>query len=308
MQQLGSAARLSNGQLRCADRTLDLSTPRVMAVINVTPDSFSDGGELLSQGRPDIGRVRALATQMIEDGAAILDIGGESTRPGSAPVEASEELARVIPVVEALALLPVIVAVDTSSPIVMCAAIASGARFINDVRALQCPGAIDIVAAHQVGVCLMHMQGAPQTMQARPRYEDLIGEVQRFLLARIAACDAAGIHHERIVVDPGFGFGKSADQNLQLLRHLDRIGELGLPVLVGLSRKSTIGTLTGQREARLRVAGSVAAAVLAVERGARIVRAHDVRATVDAIAVAWAVMCGESQMDAEQHPIPIDNG
>ena len=261
-----------------------------MGVLNLTPDSFSDGGELFRHGRPDLPRVRAVAQQMIDDGAMLLDIGGESTRPGAAPVGQDEELARVIPVIEALAGLPVVISVDTSDPNVMRAALTAGAGLINDVRALQRPGALAALAASNAAVCLMHMRGDPATMQRQPHYDDLTSEIASFLLARVDACVAAGIAAERIVIDPGFGFGKSADHNLQLLAGLVRITGLGLPVLVGLSRKSTIGRLTGQIDARLRVAGSVAAAVLAVERGARIVRTHDVRATADAVAVAWAVM------------------
>ena len=288
--QLLSDAVPVGPQLSCAGRLLDLSIPRVMGVLNVTPDSFSDGGELMTRGRPDLARVRAAAEQMIRDGAAILDVGGESTRPGAPPVGAAEELARVVPVVAALADLPVVISVDTSTPAVMSAAIGAGAGFINDVRALQRPGARAVLARSHACVCLMHMRGEPTTMQLRPHYVDLLAEISGFLAARIAECTRDGIGADRIVIDPGFGFGKSVDHNLQLLRDLARITAMGPPVLVGLSRKSTIGRVTGQSDARLRVAGSIAAAVMAVERGARIVRAHDVRATVDAIAVAWAVI------------------
>ena len=281
--------------LHCAGRLLDLSVPRVMGILNITPDSFSDGGQLFTSGHVDLPRVRALAASMIEDGAAILDVGGESTRPGSTRVTEAEELARVVPVIEALASLPVVVSADTSSPSVMRAAIAAGAGMINDVRALRRPGALAAVAESDVAICLMHMRGEPATMQEDPAYSDLLAEITHFLQDRVAACAAVGIARERIVVDPGFGFGKNTEHNLQLLCELASLVNLGLPVLVGLSRKGTIGQLTGHSDATLRVAGSVAAAVMAIERGARIVRTHDVRSTVDGIAVAWAVMCAGSQ-------------
>jgi dihydropteroate synthase len=270
--------------LDCAGRSLDLSRPRVMGVLNVTPDSFSDGGDFLS---PDAA-VRQ-AERMLEEGADVIDIGGESTRPGAPPVPAAEEIARVVPVIAAVfKRVPIPVSVDTSKPEVMRAAVDAGAGLINDVRALRLPGALETVAACGVPVCLMHMQGEPGTMQQAPAYADVVAEVAAFLAARVDACVAAGTARGRILVDPGFGFGKTLAHNLALLAGLQAVGRLGLPVLVGLSRKSVIGALTG-RAVGERLAGSLAAAVLAVERGARLVRVHDVAATVDALRVAWAV-------------------
>ena len=254
-----------------------------MGVINVTPDSFSDGGELASpeaalcQGR-----------RMAEAGAAILDVGGESTRPGAAEVGTAEELDRIVPVVEALvAELELPVSVDTSKPEVMREAIAAGAAMVNDVRALRAPGALSAVAASQAAVCVMHMQGEPRSMQVDPRYDDVVGEVHAFLSRRVEACETAGIGRDRIVVDPGFGFGKTLEHNLALLAGLRELAQDGLPVLAGLSRKSMIGTLTG-RPVRERLAGSLALAALAVVNGASIIRAHDVAETVDAVKVAAA--------------------
>jgi dihydropteroate synthase len=270
--------------LRCADKTLDLSRPVVMGVLNVTPDSFSDGGRFLS--------VEAAVEQgvrMAAEGAALIDVGGESTRPGAEPVSADEELRRVIPVIERLrAATAAIICVDTSKAEVMRAASAAGAGLINDVRALREPGALAAAAASGGAVCLMHMQGEPRTMQLAPGYADVVAEVRAFLAARVASCVAAGLAAERLAVDPGFGFGKTLEHNLTLLRRLGELAADGLPVLVGLSRKSMLGTLTG-RAAAERVYGSVALAVIAVLAGARIVRAHDVAATVEALKVAAAV-------------------
>lgn len=255
----------------------------VMGVLNVTPDSFSDGGRYF-----DPAAALARAMQLAEDGAAIVDIGGESTRPGATPVEAEEELRRVIPVVERLAAhLDVPVSVDTRKPEVMRQAIAAGASMVNDVSALAAPGALEAVAASQAAVCLMHMQGEPGTMQAAPHYDDVVSEVRGFLRSRADACVAAGIPRERLTVDPGFGFGKALEHNLALLAGLAGIAADGLPVLAGLSRKRLIGTLTGRAEGE-RLAGSLAAAVVAAINGARIIRAHDVRETVDALAVLAA--------------------
>lgn len=254
-----------------------------MGVVNVTPDSFSDGGRFLDPQRA-IGHARRL----VEEGADLIDIGGESTRPGAQPVDAAEELGRVLPVLRAIRYLPVPVAVDTVKPQVMQAAIAEGASVINDVNALRAPGALETAAACGVGVCMMHMRGEPRTMQTAPHYEDVVGEVRRFLLQRIDAAVASGIERERIAIDPGFGFGKTAGHNLELLRDLERFVDLGAPVLVGLSRKSTLGEITG-RPAPERLPASIAAALLAVQRGARIVRVHDVAATRDALAVLAAV-------------------
>jgi dihydropteroate synthase len=262
---------------------LDLSGPKVMGVVNVTPDSFSDGGRFFDPSRA-LDHARAL----LADGAHIVDVGGESTRPGAQPVPEAAELERVLPIVERLASEGAIVSIDTVKPAVMRAAIDAGASMINDVRALQEPGALEAVSRHEVAVCLMHMQGAPRTMQQTPAYDDVVREVGDFLLGRAQACEDAGIARERIVVDPGFGFGKTVDHNLELLRRLDEIAELGYPVVAGLSRKSTIGRLTG-REVGDRMAGSLAAALAAIERGASIVRVHDVRETVDALAVWQSV-------------------
>jgi dihydropteroate synthase len=255
-----------------------------MGVLNVTPDSFSDGGEYL-----DLAAALRRAELMVEQGAAIIDVGGESTRPGAAPVGAQDEIRRVVPVIAAIAArLPVPVSVDTSKPEVMSAAVAAGAGLINDVRALQRPGALEAAADLGVPVCLMHMQGEPDTMQQGPAYGDVVAEVAAFLVARMAACMAAGIPAGRILLDPGFGFGKTLTHNLTLLARLRDIAALGPPLLVGLSRKSMLGAITG-RPVTERLAGSLAAALLAVDRGAVLVRAHDVAETVDALAVAVAL-------------------
>ncbi|MBK1700354.1 dihydropteroate synthase [Thiococcus pfennigii] len=269
----------------CAGRALDATRPLVMGILNVTPDSFSDGGAFLS-----LDAARRHALQMVEDGADLIDVGGESTRPGAASVSGDEELRRVLPVVEVLAgELPVPISVDTSRPEVMRAVAAAGAGLINDIRALRWPGALEAAAEAGLPICLMHMRGEPGTMQRAPHYDDVVGEVAAFLGERIACCEAAGIPGERLLVDPGFGFGKDLAHNLALLAGLPRIADLGRPLLVGLSRKSMIGALTG-RSVGERVHGSVAAAVLAVERGARIVRVHDVRATVEALRVVTALL------------------
>jgi len=271
--------------LHCGRHTLDLTRARVMGILNVTPDSFSDGGDFAT-------REAALrhARQMVADGADLIDVGGESTRPGAPPVSVAEELDRVIPVIEALASeLAVPVSVDTSKPEVMRAAVAAGAGLINDVAALRRPGALAAAAALRVPVCLMHMQGEPGTMQQDPAYGDVVAEVAAFLAGRLAACEAAGIPRERLLVDPGFGFGKTLAHNLALLRGLPRLASLGVPVLAGLSRKSMIGALLGGVPVGERLHGSVAAAVLAVERGAAIVRVHDVGPTVQALRIVAAV-------------------
>jgi dihydropteroate synthase len=273
---------------QCIDRALDLAAPVVMGVLNVTPDSFSDGGRFVAAEA-----ALAQARRMIGEGAAIVDVGGESTRPGAAPASLDEELSRVVPVIEALRRdSPVFISVDTSKPEVMRAAVKAGADIINDVRALNEPGALAAAAELRAGVCLMHMRGEPRTMQAAPRYDNVVKEVREFLAGRIAACVKSGIGHERLTVDPGFGFGKAAGHNLELLKQLHLLGDLGVPVLVGMSRKSLLARITG-REVGDRTAGSVALAAIAVLNGARIVRAHDVAATVDAIRVAAAVAKGE---------------
>lgn len=275
-------------RLSCGRFVLELTTPVVMGVVNVTPDSFSDGGRFA-----DAAAAVEHALAMVEAGAAIIDVGGESTRPGAGAVPAAEEIRRVVPVLESLcAVLPVPVSVDTRKPEVMRAAIASGASMINDVGALRAEGALEAVAASDVALCLMHMQGEPGTMQRDPSYTDVVAEVRAFLAARVAACEAAGVDRSRLVIDPGFGFGKTAAHNLSLLARLGEFAALDLPLLVGLSRKSLVGALTG-RATDERLAGSLVLAAFAVERGAAIVRAHDVAATVDAIKVACALATAE---------------
>jgi dihydropteroate synthase len=274
---------------QCRDRSLDLATPVVMGILNITPDSFSDGGRFAHRDA-----ALAHARRMIGEGAAIIDIGGESTRPGASPATLDAELARVIPVIEALrAESPVFISVDTSKPEVMRAATRAGADIINDVRALTDPGALEAAAATGAGVCLMHMLGEPRTMQEAPRYDDVVTDVSSFLASRIAACRGAGIGTEKLAIDPGFGFGKRIADNLALLKHLARFRELGAALAVGLSRKSMLARLTG-RAVDDRIAGSVALAAIAVLNGARIVRAHDVAATLDAVRVAAATIQGEA--------------
>lgn len=282
-------------QLQCGSRLLDLSSPRVMAVLNVTPDSFSDGGSLYRQGKLDPRLLLERAGQMVEQGATIIDIGGESTRPGAEPVCEQQELDRVIPWVEEIARsMPVIVSVDTSTPAVMRAAARAGAGLINDVRALRREGALEALAQVGLPVCLMHMRGEPGYMQEAPAYGDVLGEVTAFLEARIVACEQAGIARDKIVLDPGFGFGKTLPHNLALLSRLGEFRCMSLPLLVGMSRKSMIGQAlkreTLQKESNDRQAASLALAVMAVERGANIVRVHDVRETVDAIKMVNAVL------------------
>lgn len=253
-----------------------------MGVVNVTPDSFSDGGRYIEPGA-----AAAQARRLVDEGADLVDIGAESSRPGAEPVSAREELSRLMPVLEALRDLRVPISVDTVKPEVMCSAIGAGATMINDISALRSPGALEAVAAADVGICLMHMQGEPHTMQREPRYGDVVTEVKAFLAERVAAAEACGIARERIVIDPGFGFGKTIRHNFELLRNLDRFAETGLAVLAGWSRKSTLGTTIGRAPAD-RLAASVAAALLAVQHGAKIVRVHDVAATRDAFAVLAA--------------------
>ena len=256
-----------------------------MGVLNVTLDSFSDGGQYAG-----VDAAVARAERMVEEGAAIVDVGGESTRPEASPVSAEEEIRRVVPVIERLASRTVVpVSVDTSKPEVMRAAVDAGAQMINDVRALRVPGALVTAAASGAAVCLMHMQGEPASMQSAPAYRDVIADVRGFLDARVAACLSAGIPRERICIDPGIGFGKLLEHNLALLAGLAGIGEPSLPILVGVSRKSLVGIITGRPPAD-RLAGSVAFAALAVALGAKIVRAHDVAATVDAVKVAAALL------------------
>ncbi|MEO8304179.1 MAG: dihydropteroate synthase [Betaproteobacteria bacterium] len=272
--------------LQCGRYTFDLSRPLVMGVLNVTPDSFSDGGRYV-----DPGRALAHARSMREDGADIVDIGGESSRPGAAPVGEDEELRRVIPLVAALAGEGMVVAVDTRKPAVMRAAIAAGASMINDIEALAAPGAIDACVGTDTGVCLMHMQRDPATMQVAPAYVDVVTEVRDFLVSRAKACEAAGIARQRIAIDPGFGFGKTLAHNLDLLRSIGTLGATGYPVLAGMSRKSSLGAITG-RAVDERMAAGIAAALAAVAHGASIVRVHDVRETVDALRVWSAIERG----------------
>ncbi|GIX35628.1 MAG: dihydropteroate synthase [Lysobacteraceae bacterium] len=270
--------------LDCAGRRLSLDRPRIMGVVNLTPDSFSDGGR---HAEPAAAVEHAL--RLVEEGADLLDLGGESTRPGASPVDAATELGRVMPVLEALlARVEVPVAVDTSKPEVMRAAIAAGAHMINDVRALRAEGALEAVAGSTVAVCLMHMQGEPRSMQQAPTYQDVVEEVRGFLADRLLACELSGIERRRLVIDPGFGFGKTVEHNYRLLRQLSRFVDLGVPVLAGLSRKSMIGAVTGLPVDR-RDPASAVAAVLAAEQGARLLRVHDVAGTRAALAVwqAW---------------------
>jgi dihydropteroate synthase len=272
-------------QLDCAGRLLRLDVPRVMGIVNVTPDSFSDGGE-----HATVEAAIAHGLQLAEEGADLLDIGGESTRPGAQDVSVDEELRRVIPVIEALAkqtALPI--SIDTSKPEVMRTAVAAGAGMINDVYALRRDGALEAAAALGVPVVLMHMLGEPRSMQDAPQYDDVVADVHRFLAERIFAAEMAGIAKKNIVVDPGFGFGKTVAHNLALLAQLQRFTELGVPLLAGLSRKKTIGELTGRSDPHDRIHGSVAAHLIAAQRGAMLLRVHDVAATVDALKVWNAV-------------------
>ncbi len=270
--------------LRCVHNSLDLSTPLVMGVLNVTPDSFSDGGRYA-----DVAAAVDHALRMVDEGAGMIDVGGESTRPGARAVGAEDEIRRVVPVIEALAArTKVPISVDTSKPAVMTAAVRAGATFINDVRALREPGALEAAAATGAAICLMHMQGEPRTMQLDPRYDDVVAEVRDFLRDRAEACRAQGIARDRLVIDPGIGFGKRLEHNLALLAGLRALTGLGWPVLVGVSRKSMLGALLG-RAVDERVAGGIAVATAAVLARASIVRAHDVGPTVDAVKVAVAL-------------------
>lgn len=269
--------------LRLGAITLDC--PAVMGILNTTPDSFSDGGRFTA---PSVAIMHA--EQMVMDGAAIIDVGGESTRPGAQDVQEQEEIDRVVPVIEAIrSALDVAISVDTSKPGVMRAAVAAGATMINDVRALRAEGALQAAAELQQAVCLMHMQGQPRTMQQDPQYGDVVADVTLFLRERVSECTQAGIADDLLVIDPGFGFGKTPEDNIELLANLRQLQEIGPPLLIGISRKSTLGTVTG-REVDERQPASVAAAVLAVERGASIIRAHDVAETVDALRVVRAVI------------------
>lgn len=272
--------------LDCGARRLNLDRPRVMGILNVTPDSFSDGGDFFS-----LENAVAHACTMAVEGAAIIDVGGESTRPGAAPVTVREEIARVVPVIAEIrrALPEIILSIDTSKPEVMRAAVAAGADMINDVYALRAEGALAAAAELAVPVCLMHMQGEPRTMQLAPHYEDVVAEVRDFLQERVKACEEAGITRKRLLIDPGFGFGKTVEHNLHLLGRLGEVRCGGLPILAGLSRKSMIGNVLG-RPAGERLYASIALATLAAWQGAAIVRVHDVRATADALGICQAVL------------------
>ncbi|MEX2334578.1 MAG: dihydropteroate synthase [Pseudohongiella sp.] len=280
----------------CGPRRLDLSSPRVMGILNVTPDSFSDGGALSASAEKGAGvfsvsvdKALRRAERMCQDGACIIDVGGESTRPGAAAVTEQQELDRVIPVIEAINReLDVIVSVDTSAPAVMREAALVGAGMVNDIRALRREGAPEAVAATSMGVCLMHMQGEPGNMQQAPAYDDLIAEISAFLLQRVADCERAGITRDHICLDPGFGFGKTLAHNYRLLREMPQFLSAGFPLLAGLSRKSMIGAVVN-RQVDGRLAGSIAAAVLSVTQGASIIRVHDVAETVDALGIIQAM-------------------
>ncbi|WP_192021399.1 dihydropteroate synthase [Shewanella sp. WPAGA9] len=277
-------------ELKSGDKTLSLSSPVVMAIINVTPDSFSDGGQFSS-----FENACKQVDKVIEEGATILDIGGESTRPGATDVPVEEELARVIPVIEYAAKHPDIwISIDTSKPEVMEKAVAAGAHIINDVRALQAPGAVAMATSLDVPVCLMHMQGKPETMQDNPSYDNVIQQVVDFLSLRIDYCVAAGMPRENIIIDPGFGFGKTLAHNYELLAKLPELHSMHLPVLIGLSRKSMIGDLL-QRNVDERLAGSLAGAMIAAQQGAQILRVHDVKETIDALTVMSATMASLHQ-------------
>jgi dihydropteroate synthase len=265
-----------------------------MGILNITPDSFSDGGELIRNGRPDLGKILSRAESMVNAGVDFLDVGGESTRPGAIAVTEEQELERVAPVVEALSRrFDVVVSVDTSSPQVMSHCASAGAGLINDIRALARPGALDAAARSGLPVCIMHIQGRPENMQEAPHYVDVVSEIFEYLKTQVVRCGEGGIGSDRIMVDPGFGFGKSLQHNLMLLNNMDKFSELELPVLVGLSRKRMLGFITGKTE-KDRVAAGVAAAVIAVMKGVNIVRTHDVPETVDALKVCYRVRSAQN--------------
>ncbi|MEM6300413.1 MAG: dihydropteroate synthase [Pseudomonadota bacterium] len=284
----------SNLILRCGTRTLDLSEPALMGVLNITPDSFSDGGRWIRNGTPALDSLLTEATAMVDAGAQILDVGGESTRPGAAAVSLQEEMDRVLPVVEALAdSCDAVVSVDSSSPELMRAAAELGAGMLNDVRALQREGALEAASELGLPVCLMHMQGSPVTMQEAPAYDNAVADVMGFLQMRANACEAAGISSQKILLDPGFGFGKTLEHNLALVRGLKQLATLGYPLLVGVSRKSMVGAITGKPVAE-RLAGSLALALITLQRGASILRVHDVVETADMMRVYQAVREAEA--------------
>ncbi|MCH2058388.1 MAG: dihydropteroate synthase [Thalassotalea sp.] len=270
-------------QLKCGDKVLSLATPQVMGILNVTPDSFSDGGKF-----KQFDSALIQVEQMLKDGATIIDIGGESTRPGAAEVSVDEELSRVIPVIDTIkARFDAVISVDTSKSEVMSAAASAGAGMINDVRALQNDGCLDVMTTNDLPICLMHMQGMPRTMQANPQYDNVTSDIIDFIAERIRVCTEKGIEKHRLLVDPGFGFGKTLMQNYQLLNQLSAFKDLELPILVGISRKSMIGNLL-DADVENRLAGSLAAALYSVQQGAKIIRVHDVKETVDALSVLAA--------------------
>jgi len=281
---------------RFGARTLDLSRPQVMGIVNVTPDSFSDGGTLYDARKLSVDQALERARQMVQDGATIIDVGGESTRPGAAVVSVQEELDRVLPVVERLsAELDVVISVDTSAPEVIAGVAGLGAGLINDVRALGREGALAAAAATNLPVCVMHMQGSPATMQNAPHYDDVLDDVSYFLQQRIVACNEAGIASDRIILDPGFGFGKTVEHNLRLLNNLRQLHRFGMPLLVGTSRKSMIDHVL-HRPVDQRLAGSLATVAIGVQQGGQIFRVHDVRETVDVVRMAEAIL-NEGRID-----------
>lgn len=268
-----------------ASRTLDLNIPQVMGILNVTPDSFSDGGQ-----HHGLDQALRHAERMLQEGATLIDIGGESTRPGADPVTEQEELERVVPVVEAInARFDTVISVDTSTPVVITEAAKVGAGLINDVRALQREGAVEAAAKTGLPVCLMHMQGQPKDMQQQPSYQDLLAELKQFFTQRVQVCEQAGISVDKIILDPGYGFGKTVEHNFSLIKHLPDVLAMGYPILTGTSRKSMLGAITG-REVADRLPGSIVSAALCAERGAGIIRVHDVAETVDALKVLAAVL------------------
>jgi dihydropteroate synthase len=285
-------------EIRLGSRILDLGSPIVMGVLNVTPDSFSDGGNLFSDNGISIDHDAAMRQVEImqKAGAMIIDVGGESTRPGAEGVPESEEIDRVVPIIEKISdRSDVAISVDTNKPDVMRAAVEAGASMINDVYALRQEGAMEAALELDVAICLMHMQGAPSMMQDQPNYQDISGDILEFMSRRLAACRSSGISADRIVIDPGFGFGKTHKHNVQLLAKLEQFQKLEVPLLIGLSRKSTLGYLTG-KDVENRLSSGIAAAVIAVQRGANIVRTHDVESTVDALKIVHAIM----QVEKEQ--------
>jgi dihydropteroate synthase len=281
----------------CGARMLDLSRPRIMGVLNVTPDSFSDGGQLYRDGRVDTDALLARAEQMLAEGADIMDVGGESTRPGAAAVSEAEELDRVVTAVEALAQhFDTIISVDSSTPSVMRESARCGAGLLNDVRGFQRPQALQAAAESGLALCVMHMQGEPDTMQTAPTYSDVLQDISHFLSRRLADLSSVGIDLDRVIIDPGFGFGKTAEQNFELLARLEALCNQDQPILVGLSRKSMISSVL-DRPPEQRMVASVALALMAVERGARIVRVHDVAATFDALSMWQTTRCALSQSE-----------